>query len=157
MKLLKRFNVHISWDEHYVTGVTRLQQYTSHKGLEKYFLRRLRAFNICRKMLKMFYESAVTSVLLCIVVFCGSRLKFPIETEKLILKQKYWILFFLVLYYLEFAVIKYNLPTGINKAFLFYPILMCSILGDDKLITKEPGIRKSGKHTEWCEETRRLH
>lgn len=40
-----------------------------------YFLRRLRSFNICRTMLKMFYESVVASALLYAVACWGSRLR----------------------------------------------------------------------------------
>ena len=40
-----------------------------------YFLRRLRSFNICRKMLRMFYESVVASAILYAVVCWGSRLR----------------------------------------------------------------------------------
>lgn len=49
-----------------------------------YFLRRLRPFNICPTMLKMFYESAVSSATL----FAVSRLRFanPNRLDKLICK-----------------------------------------------------------------------
>ncbi len=40
-----------------------------------YFLRRLRSFNICRTMLRMFYESVVASAILYAVVCWGSRLR----------------------------------------------------------------------------------
>ena len=40
-----------------------------------YFLRRLRSFNICQKMLRMFYESVVASALLYAVACWGSRLR----------------------------------------------------------------------------------
>ena len=40
-----------------------------------YFLRRLRSFNICRTMLRMFYESVVASAILFAVVCWGSRLR----------------------------------------------------------------------------------
>ncbi|KAK0139729.1 hypothetical protein N1851_023362 [Merluccius polli] len=40
-----------------------------------YFLRRLRSFNICRTMLRMFYESVVASAILYAVACWGSRLK----------------------------------------------------------------------------------
>ncbi|XP_062868152.1 phospholipid-transporting ATPase IC [Trichomycterus rosablanca] len=40
-----------------------------------YFLRRLRSFNICRTMLKIFYESVVASAILYAVACWGSRLK----------------------------------------------------------------------------------
>lgn len=40
-----------------------------------YFLRRLRSFNICRTMLRMFYESVVSSAILFALVCWGSRLK----------------------------------------------------------------------------------
>ncbi|KAL0150163.1 hypothetical protein M9458_054590 [Cirrhinus mrigala] len=40
-----------------------------------YFLRRLRSFNICRTMLKMFYESVVASAIFFAVVCRGSGLK----------------------------------------------------------------------------------
>ena len=39
-----------------------------------YFLRRLRSFNICSKLLWMFYQSVVTSVLFYTVVCWGSSL-----------------------------------------------------------------------------------
>ena len=40
-----------------------------------YLLRRLRSFNICRTMLRMFYESVVTSAILFAVVCWGSRVR----------------------------------------------------------------------------------
>ena len=40
-----------------------------------YFLRRLRSFNTCRTMLRMFYESVVASAILFAVVCWGSRLR----------------------------------------------------------------------------------
>ena len=40
-----------------------------------YFLRRLRSFNICQTMLRMFYESVVASAILFAVVCWGSRLR----------------------------------------------------------------------------------
>ena len=40
-----------------------------------YFLRRLRSFNICRTMLKIFYESVVASAILYAVACWGSRLR----------------------------------------------------------------------------------
>ncbi len=40
-----------------------------------YFLRRLRSFNICRTMLRMFYESVVASAIFYAVVCWGSRLR----------------------------------------------------------------------------------
>ena len=40
-----------------------------------YFLRRLCSFNICRTMLRMFYESVVASAILFAVVCWGSRLR----------------------------------------------------------------------------------
>ena len=40
-----------------------------------YFLRRLRSFNICRMMPRMFHESVVASAILCAVVRWGSRLR----------------------------------------------------------------------------------
>ncbi|XP_035515361.1 transmembrane protein 109 [Morone saxatilis] len=47
--------------------------YLYRKGL--YFLRRRRSFNICRTMLRMFYESVVASAILFAVVYWGSRLR----------------------------------------------------------------------------------
>ena len=40
-----------------------------------YFLRRLRSFNICRTMLRMFYESVVASAIFFTVTCWGSGLK----------------------------------------------------------------------------------
>ena len=40
-----------------------------------FFLRRLRSFNICRMMLRMFYESVVASVIFFTVTCWGSGLK----------------------------------------------------------------------------------
>ena len=40
-----------------------------------YFLRRLRSFNVCRKMLQMFYESVVAGAFLFAVVCWGSGLR----------------------------------------------------------------------------------
>uniref|UniRef100_A0A3P8P9N9 Alkylated DNA repair protein AlkB homologue 8 N-terminal domain-containing protein n=1 Tax=Astatotilapia calliptera TaxID=8154 RepID=A0A3P8P9N9_ASTCA len=40
-----------------------------------YFLRRLRSFNICQKMLRIFYESVVASAILYAVACWGSRLR----------------------------------------------------------------------------------
>ena len=40
-----------------------------------YFLRRLRSFNVCRKMLQMFYESVVAGAFLYAVVCWGSGLR----------------------------------------------------------------------------------
>ena len=40
-----------------------------------YFLRKLCSFNICRRMLRMFYESVVASAILFAVVCWGSRLR----------------------------------------------------------------------------------
>ena len=40
-----------------------------------YFLRRLRSFNICRTMLRIFYESVVASAILYAVACWGSRLR----------------------------------------------------------------------------------
>ena len=40
-----------------------------------YFLRRLRSFNICWTMLRMFFESVVASTILLAVVCWGSRLR----------------------------------------------------------------------------------
>uniref|UniRef100_UPI0037E9A3F2 tumor necrosis factor receptor superfamily member 4 n=1 Tax=Semicossyphus pulcher TaxID=241346 RepID=UPI0037E9A3F2 len=51
------------------------------KGLSRiYFLRRLRSCNICRTLLRMFYESVVASAILFAVVCRGSRLR--VETEQ---------------------------------------------------------------------------
>src|SRR4029434_7205442 len=36
-----------------------------------YFLRRLRSFNVCNKLLRIFYQSGVGSVLFYAVVCCG--------------------------------------------------------------------------------------
>ena len=47
-----------------------------------YFLRRLRSFNICRTMLRMFYESVVASAILFAVVCWGSGLR-AADTNKL--------------------------------------------------------------------------
>ncbi|XP_059829971.1 uncharacterized protein LOC132396450 isoform X1 [Hypanus sabinus] len=40
-----------------------------------YFLRRLRSFNICRMMLRMFYQSVLASAIMLAVVCWGSRLR----------------------------------------------------------------------------------
>ena len=40
-----------------------------------YFLRRLRSFNICQTMLRIFYESVVASAILYAVACWGSRLR----------------------------------------------------------------------------------
>ena len=40
-----------------------------------YFLRRLRSFNVCTKMLKMFYESVVAGAFLYAVTCWGSGLR----------------------------------------------------------------------------------
>ena len=40
-----------------------------------YFLRRLRSFNICRTMLRMFHDSVIASSILLAAVCCGSRLR----------------------------------------------------------------------------------
>ena len=40
-----------------------------------YLLRRLRPLNICRTMLRIFYESVVASVILCAVACWGRRLR----------------------------------------------------------------------------------
>ena len=55
---------------------TRNTEAVYKKGLSRlYFLRRLRSFNICRTMLRMFYESVVASAILYAIVCWGSRLK----------------------------------------------------------------------------------
>ncbi|KAI4905569.1 hypothetical protein NFI96_026711, partial [Prochilodus magdalenae] len=48
-----------------------------------YFLRRLRSFNICRTMLRIFYESVVASAILYAVACWGSRLM--VSTERVYL------------------------------------------------------------------------
>ena len=40
-----------------------------------YFLRRLRSFNVCKKLLRMFYQSVVASVLFYAVVCWGGSIK----------------------------------------------------------------------------------
>ena len=40
-----------------------------------YFLRRLRSFNVCSKLLRMFYQSVVASVLFYAVVCWGGSIK----------------------------------------------------------------------------------
>src|SRR4029434_237772 len=46
------------------------------KGLSRlYFLRRLRSFNVCNKLLRMFYQSVVASVLFYAVVCWGGSIK----------------------------------------------------------------------------------
>ena len=40
-----------------------------------YFLRRLRSFDVCNRMLRMFYDSVVASVLLFAVVCWGGGIK----------------------------------------------------------------------------------
>ncbi len=56
-------NIKLDWTQNseavYKKGQTRL-----------YFLRRLKSFNICRTMLKMFYESVVASAIFLAVVCC---------------------------------------------------------------------------------------
>ena len=47
-----------------------------------YFLRRLRSFNVCNIMLKMFYQSVVASTILFAVVCWGSRLR-AADTNKI--------------------------------------------------------------------------
>ena len=48
-----------------------------------YFLRRLRSFNICRTMLRMFYKSVVASAILFAVVCLGSRLRWPMPGDSI--------------------------------------------------------------------------
>uniref|UniRef100_A0A8C4X371 B30.2/SPRY domain-containing protein n=1 Tax=Erpetoichthys calabaricus TaxID=27687 RepID=A0A8C4X371_ERPCA len=49
---------------------------TGHKGQSRlYFLRRLASFNICNKMLQMFYQTVVASALFYAVVFWGGSIK----------------------------------------------------------------------------------
>jgi len=60
----------------WITNWTR--QHTSHlyrtTQSRLYFLRRLRSFNICNKLLGMFYQSVVTSVLFYTVVCWGDSI-----------------------------------------------------------------------------------
>lgn len=46
-----------------------------------YFLRKLRYFNVCSKMLEMFYQSVVASTLYLAVVRCGSSMEQATTTD----------------------------------------------------------------------------
>ena len=62
------FNNKLVWTRNTVEIHTKGQ-------IRLFFLRRLRFFNICRKMLRMFYESVVASAIFFAVTCCGSGLK----------------------------------------------------------------------------------
>ena len=71
----------LTWSElnHLQLNVTKpkeLMEAVYKKGQSRlFFLRRLRSFNICRMMLRMFYESVVASVIFFTVTCWGSGLK----------------------------------------------------------------------------------
>ena len=52
-----------------------LKSFTRRDRAASILLRKLRSFNICRTMLRMFYESVVASAILFAVVCWGSRLR----------------------------------------------------------------------------------
>ena len=58
-----------------VTSNHRLDWSSYKKGMRRlYFLRKLRSFNMCSKMLEIFYQSVVASVLFFAVVCWGSSI-----------------------------------------------------------------------------------
>uniref|UniRef100_A0AAX7SJH0 Reverse transcriptase domain-containing protein n=1 Tax=Astatotilapia calliptera TaxID=8154 RepID=A0AAX7SJH0_ASTCA len=68
----KYLGVHIDNKLDWAKNTTALYR----KGQSRlYFLRRLRSFNICQKMLRIFYESVVASAILYAVACWGSRLR----------------------------------------------------------------------------------
>ena len=60
----------ISW-----TGLETLRQSIKKAKADPFFLRRQRSFNICRTMLRIFYESVVASAIFFAVTCWGSGLK----------------------------------------------------------------------------------